>query len=326
MRALLPLSIAVSLVLFACGDDDAPSTPSASDAGDDTSAPDTNTPVDDAGDDAASGDDSTDTPDATEERPTPIDAIRSRAPDACPALGAGASTWPAGDLNRTVDVYLPAGGAEGAAITFLWHGAGDNPSNVARAFGAATIADTWDSIVVVPHARGTLPFEWGIFRADDKSSDVAIFDHVTACLVDEHGADPSRVHTTGFSAGALWSTWLVIHRSDVLASAVLLSGGVSRMLVNWAAPERLLPVLIVHGGDEDVVATARFGEMSEELAANLAAGGHLVVLCDHGGGHSVPFSPATFALPFLYGVQWGDVGPTSLPPTSPWPVWCQMAR
>ena len=39
-----------------------------------------------------------------------------------------------------------------------------------------------------------------------------------------------RIYTTGFSAGGLWSTWLVMHRSHRIAAAAVFSGGVGGML------------------------------------------------------------------------------------------------
>ena len=97
------------------------------------------------------------------------------------------------------------------------------------------------------------------------------------------------MHTTGYSAGAVFSAYLMGHRSDSLASFSAWSTGeadpANRRIV--PDPPRPVPGLLYHGGRTDTPDWAgRKGTLS--LAAHMTANGALAVVCDHGLGHVVP--------------------------------------
>jgi poly(3-hydroxybutyrate) depolymerase len=239
-------------------------------------------------------------PDAQIRQPPPADVPQPRAvTGTCPEFTAGTNAIDPNGQSRQVDVYLPDEPA-GAPVLFIWHGLGDSAPRMGRAFGAQRIADGLDAIVVVPHSSGRfVQSEWS-FIGGDAEVDGAVFDETLSCLYAQFGIDMDRVYSTGFSAGALWSTWLLMNRSEYLAAVTLFSGGAGG--VNpYRTPAHDTPVLAFFGGPTDVYGggVINFAEMTNELVGNLVSDGHFVVLCDHDEGHSIPLDPMAYAMPFL---------------------------
>jgi predicted esterase len=179
----------------------------------------------------------------------------------------------------------------------------------------------------VPHVSGQFHTAWGF--VGDSSLDAALFEEALSCLDAHYGIDRGRVYTTGFSAGALWSTWLVMNRSPYLAAAVLFSGGVPGPPMGGAytSPDFDLPVLALHGGTSDIYGggVIRFNEATTALADGLKADGHFVVVCNHDRGHTIPFNVMDFAIPFLFDHRFGSAdSPHSGGLPQSWPSFCAI--
>ena len=116
-------------------------------------------------------------------------------------------------------VTTPSAGTEGAALLFAWHWLGGSPEQFNSYFGLQAKADELGAVIVVPHMPlDSNAFEWEF--VNESEHDVVLFrrpaqlpDHPTG------GTDIQRVYTTGVSAGALWSSYLSIHRADSLSAA-----------------------------------------------------------------------------------------------------------
>ncbi len=231
----------------------------------------------------------------------------------CPAFVSGNNTIESAGFKRSFKLYLPAE-PTGAPVLFLWHGLGDNASHFATSSGAKGLATKYGIITIVPAAcaesSATKGCDPGLFTwASDgsKDADVRFFDDVTACLDQNYATDRKRIYTAGFSAGALWSTWLLMHRADRLAAAVVFSGGVMDA-IPYVQPAYKLPVLVAWGGEQDQFGggLVKFAETSAELRAGLRKDGHYVLACDHGLGHTVPADGLKFGLTFLLAHSWKD--------------------
>jgi len=311
---LLPLAL-----LAACSDDEETNTPATSDTGSqaDIGA--------DTGDNADAGADvGTDVEPEVPEGPQPAQPKAYSGGD-CPTFEAGTNTFLSGGVERQVELFLPSV-PEGAALTFAWHGAGDSASNFARAIGAQAIADANDTIVAVPWAADAgITFSWAILSADDKEPDTLVFDDLLSCLDAQYDIANEYVYTTGFSAGALWSTWLVLTRSEYLAAAAIFSGGVSDLTAPYQTPvNTTIPLVLTHGGPSDQV-FVNFSEAQEAFADALAADGHTVFICNHGRGHTIPAEGRSLFLPFMYANRFGEVNERftgGLPDN--WPEWCEL--
>lgn len=244
----------------------------------------------------------------------------------CPEFAAGTLKIQAGGFNRSVKLYLPSD-PQGAGLLMLWHGLGDNANNFANVMQAATVAETYHLAVAVPLSCGesgqngcaSLATEWSYTVKQDER-DGALFDALIACADQGLGLDRRRVYTAGFSAGALWSTWLTMHRSEYLAASAIFSGGINN-IVPWAAPGRMVPVVDSSGGvnDKFMNGLVDFQKSIADLNSKLRETGDFVVHCQHQSGHTITAPIVKFAFGFLNGHQWGGELPYSggLPDTAP---------
>jgi len=237
----------------------------------------------------------------------------------CPDFVAGKLEIESAGYKRRAYVSLPDE-PNGAPVVFLWHGLGDTAANMKDAFGADALAKKTGAVVITPDSCCNAPGApsngkanccvlmtgWG-FTDDSPKGDAQLFDDLLSCADSTLKVDRTRVYTTGFSAGALWSTWLLMHRADYLAAAVLFSGGVNDF-VPYLKPTYKLPVLSAWGGDSDIFMNGLidFQASSADLRKNLRKDGHFVVGCNHGGGHTVPGGGPKFAFDFLLQHVWKD--------------------
>jgi predicted esterase len=230
--------------------------------------------------------------------------MRPYSAGACPSLRAGTVPFRSFNRDRTFLLFVPAPRSERPGLLFLWHGLGDSARNFASAFNAQDAAEQHNLVIVVPTpilpSIGGLPI-WGF--SSDHDVDETLFDDVRTCAADKLAIDPRRVYTMGFSAGGLWSTHLVIHRSDALAAAVIFSGGASMdgtFSPRYEAPRYTTPVLLTHGGSTDVFGGfVFFQQLVEYLASHLVADGHYVLPCYHSRGHRLPTGATAWSFDFL---------------------------
>jgi poly(3-hydroxybutyrate) depolymerase len=200
--------------------------------------------------------------------------------------------------------------AQGAGVLFLWHGNGDTSSNFSRAMQADDLAKQLHAIVVTPDKYAApgdtfaMFVDWGV-PPRDTTTDAALFDDVLSCLDSQYAIDRHRVFTAGFSAGALWSSWLVMNRADHLAAAVVFSGGTDGNAVGneinpYSTPSWDIPVLLTEGGKTDVFAgLVDFHEMVPTMAQKLRADGSTAIVCSHTQGHTPPSGFDAWSWPFL---------------------------
>ena len=275
------------------GGGDAVAPPADAVGGADAGAPDAGSP--DAGDPAAS-------PPAP--KPYPLGA--------CPTLAAGVNKIKAGGAERSFRLVLPPN-PKGAPLVFLWHGLGDTAANFVNAFGAQGMADTTGAVIVAADAVAPVASAMAIWQFPSMLAqkppefDLQLFDAMLTCVDGQYDIDNAKVTVAGFSAGAIWSTYLVLHRSEYLAAAAIFSGGLDpQLLFPYATPARKVPVMGTHGGPTDQFQSLlKFEPMMKALAGALANDGHTMILCAHSGGHTVT-GPLVFGgWGFLFAHTWG---------------------
>lgn len=329
------IAIAASLWLFACDDGGDDAQQGASDAGAQSADGAADDPIR-GRPDAASEADTGPARDAAEPTPdaAPDAAIGGEIPAAeplaysegdCPTLMAGRNDFPSAGLMRGVDLYVPRDPA-GARVLFMWHPLGSNAGQIAQFLGARVASQQRELLIVVPESRRTQT-EWGY--AGDAAPDLALFDDLLSCLDAQYGIDRQQVFTTGFSAGALWSTYLVTHRAEHLAGAVVLSGGVSPLFAPYMTPAYPLPVLVAWGGPNDNYQNiVNFQTTSQAFRDDLLADGHFVVQCVHTGGHTPPPGVAQWGYDFIdaHTVRDGTSPYAEAGLTDAYPDFCEIAE
>ncbi len=218
-------------------------------------------------------------------------------PELCPMLAPGVvDAFPSAGLMRQFRVYVPSNwdAATLYPLVFLWHGLGQSIDKIEENSALTTYVDDQQILLVVPESRA-LPLEWEQ-PVGGENADLVFFDDMVTCMTAQFGADPNRIHSTGLSAGGLWTTYLTLFRAETIASSVAFSGG---LLTPYRAPEVFRPFLISWGGPMDTAFEQNFETLANELIDDMVPAGHFVVACNHGQEHKwLPeFTP--FALKFL---------------------------
>jgi dienelactone hydrolase len=204
----------------------------------------------------------------------------------------------------------------GAPVVFAWHWLGGTADQILDWVGFEDLADE-GAIVVAPESSGS-PYEWRWDEPSDSNADAQLFEDTLACLYEQWDIDLDRVHTTGMSAGGLWSTWLIMFRSEWLASGAPLSGG---FYAQWyTSPEETIPVMLVWGGPTDTYNGYSFDVSSQDFSGQLRDDDHFVVECEHSGGHIIPTGAVDFVWRFFEDhprgedeEPWADGLPSALP-------------
>jgi len=235
----------------------------------------------------------------------------------CPVLEDGVNKkFLVDGTERKFRLVLPADPI-GAPVIFAWHWLGGSAQQIVNYMEYEQLAEDENVIVVAPSSDGT-PYEWHSTGQPANNVDLAFFDDMVACLYDQYQIDPDRIHATGMSAGGLWTTYLTIFRSEILASTAPLSGGAYAEA--YVSPERPLPVMVVWGGPDDTYGTFNFETASLDFSEGLRADGSFVVECVHSGAHTIPLGAAEYTWQFFkdhpYGVDpepYADGLPSSLP-------------
>ncbi len=245
----------------------------------------------------------------------------------CPKFKTG------GDQSMTVDgvdreivAYWPKQPDGPVGLMFAWHGLGDSADNFSDALDLETLARQNNMLVVAPYSLNPLLVTWDYLSGG--GNDLLLVDDVRACADQAFDLDLNRVVSTGFSFGALWTTFLTMERSDVFSGTLTFSGGTGPAVgMSYSTPATAIPVLVAWGGEDDGydagMIQVNFEETSLDFAEGLEGDGHTVVRCDHGLGHSLPFDWDVAVTEFLFVQSFGTpspVGPTALDTL---PDWCQ---
>ena len=135
--------------------------------------------------------------------------------------------------------------------------------------------------------------------------DETLFDDVLACLDQQYELDNRKVYAAGFSAGALWTTHLLLTRADYLAAIGIFSGGTSS-LNPYATPLYDTAALLTVGGQDDRASSYDFAAGTADLSSRLVTDGHPVIVCDHCLGHTLPAGFHAWTWPFLAAHAFGD--------------------
>ncbi|MCB9660074.1 MAG: PHB depolymerase family esterase [Polyangiales bacterium] len=255
-------------------------------------------------------------------------------PNSCPDVSSnGRITIMVAGEAREFLLFLPPA-PSGKPVAVLWHQLGGSASGFASITNASALASALDVIIAIPEMSyqftlGAISVPmWRFLDASPPGPDLQLFDDILGCLDEEHGVDRTRLYAAGASAGALFSTRLLLDRADVLAGVAILSGGTdeAHRILNTAyvTPAAPTPTMVAWGGASDQLAflpgfTIDFAHGSMALVDHLVSDGDTVVACDHGEGHSVPAHIIDFALEFLVSQRFGEPNPyaADVPPTLP---------
>jgi phospholipase/carboxylesterase len=173
---------------------------------------------------------------------------------------------PVSGTVRSVVVFLHGYGANGADLLGLGDVLGDHlPDTLFVA------PDAPESIPGMPFGYQWFPIPWldGSSQEESERGMVAAMDDLNAFLdalmVDEDVL-PEQVALFGFSQGSMMSLHIAPRREDAVAGVVAFSG---RLLAPESLSEEVrvrMPVLLVHGDQDDMVPPQSMPEAADALA------------------------------------------------------------
>lgn len=229
----------------------------------------------------------------------------------CPDLSvAGTITWQSEGISRSAITIYPAEMTANMPLIFVWHPLGATAALISNWLQLQRFADQHQVIMVVPDLREGAQ-TWGFYG--DPSYDLAVYDDMRTCMSEQHDVDLYKVSTTGMSAGGLWSTYLVMHRSDSLATAFVMSGGTDPLTLPYKTPAHNIPVLLTWGGTNDTWGQGsylvEFEKTTQNFRDNLTNDGHHVMGCNHRGGHTIPSEAGIMSELWLLNHTYGKPSP-----------------
>lgn len=224
-----------------------------------------------------------------------------KASGACPEIAKGKATFTADGITRDVLLWVDPAKAQAmdGPLVFFWHGTGGDPDEAPYALGSAIDAITgMGGVVAAPYhdpAETALP--WYLTVGGTNEGDLRIADEVLACAIEKVGVDLRRIHSIGFSAGAMNTEQFAGRRSGYVASIVAYSG--ARIgNVNEQDPDNKYPAMLFYGGANDQVGV-NFAYYTQKYHDELAEEGHFSFMCNHNKGHTVPADARASAWQFL---------------------------
>lgn len=218
--------------------------------------------------------------------------------DTCPAVTEGLNTMTSAELEREFIVTLPADFAPAGPVpvVFLYHGLGGTAPGVLDHSDFAALQADHEFILVAPEGANdpdgeqVFPVDWSSMGPlyDMDNQDLVFFDDMLRCVGEVWDIDPQRVYVTGMSGGGLFSTFVGLNRSEVVAAAAPMSGGYGQTLAWPSGDYHKVPYLVGWGGETDIAVETDFHALAQALLAGLAAAGHQTVACNHDTGHEWP--------------------------------------
>jgi hypothetical protein len=235
------------------------------------------------------GMDTASTPDAREDGIPAAGAFIPRPRGVCPEFAAGMITVRPGNLARQARLWISdAARTLDGPLVFYWYGTNGEPAQAEQALGRASIdaITALGGLVVAPvHDPAAGIWPWFLV-AGTQDQDLQVADELLACALEKVGVDRRRIHSVGFSAGAIQTVQLSYRRSGYVASVVTYSGAKAPGIPDQD-PSNKLAAMIFHGGAGDRVVIS-FQQGSETYKADLAAAGRFSLICNHGMGHRIP--------------------------------------
>lgn len=265
----------------------------------------------------------------------------------CPALDAsGTSSFLSSGEARSVTVIVPSAPVADMPVYFFFHGL-DDPG--ATEHPGATWASTLD-VQALADETGTAwvfadspvqnmyGYEFYLWNLETTGNlDLVLYDDLRTCVANNLDVDLSRASAMGFSGGALFTTLLLAHRADTLATVVQLSGGADlsvptfdELLALYAEPATDLPVLLTTGGEADAwpseqLKVVDFYAASDTLQGYLLDDGHYVVRCNDEKGHTVNRADWDLGVSWLLAHSFGGDSPFATGGLGDDADWCAEA-
>lgn len=253
--------------------------------------------------------------------------------ETCPTIAVGNVEMTSAELERNFNFFAPEDiGSDPLPLVFLFHGLGDNAEGVIGYTDFDDLVETERFLLVVPEGANNndgsqvFPIDWNILAAQysNDNQDLVFFDDMLKCAGEQFPIDLDRIYVTGMSGGGLMTTFLGLHRTDVIAALAPMSGG---YLQAWPSEVTTRPWLVGWGGENDIAVGTNFNDAANNLIDNLLSDDIPVIACNHNEEHTWPLAmtPAIYA--FLSAFELGvDADPFAGGLPDVFPDYCEIVE
>ena len=165
--------------------------------------------------------------------------------------------YPDGKELREYYYYEPSTAPDNCPLVFVYHGYTGDAEGMIQFTGFNDLADEFGFAVCYPQGSQDSYGEqfWNVgyeFHAGEYVDDVAFTSGLRQLLVDTYGLDASRVFATGFSNGADLCYLLACEASTEFRAVAPIAGILMSDIQAECSPEYMVPILEIHGTDDDV--------------------------------------------------------------------------
>ena len=161
------------------------------------------------------------------------------------------------DLVRDYIVHIPSTYDSKVPIPLVlcFHGYGGTASGMSYT-NFNDVSDTANFFVVYP--QGTLlkrKSHWNVggWTLDSKIDDVGFISSLLDSLSERYNINQSRIYSTGMSNGGYMSFLLACQLSERIAAIASVTGSMTPQTFNLCNPQRPIPVLQIHGTNDQKV-------------------------------------------------------------------------
>ena len=161
------------------------------------------------------------------------------------------------DLVRDYIVHIPSSYDNKVPIPLVlcFHGYGGTASGISYT-NFNDVSDTANFIVVYPQGallKGKSHWNVGGWTLDSKIDDVGFISSLLDSLSERYNINQSRIYSTGMSNGGYMSFLLACQLSDRIAAIASVTGSMTPQTYNLCNPQRPIPVLQIHGTNDQKV-------------------------------------------------------------------------
>lgn len=203
----------------------------------------------------------------------------------CPTLSSGTVYFG----SSAVRIWKGPEGKRGPLLLY-WHGTGMSETEAQLGFSGA-ITDVQQNGGVVASFTSTNLSGYNTGDLVWFTGDFNVADNVVACAYKQGLIDPARIFTSGYSAGGLQCASMTYLRSNYIAGALCMSGGLSTLLAltgplyTLQSKDYVAPVIAAHGASGLDWMVLDFAQCSSDFCADRKNKGGLAVNCNDGGDH-----------------------------------------
>ena len=194
--------------------------------------------------------------------------------------------------QRDYIIHIPASydGNSSIPLVLCFHGYGGSALGLSYT-NFNYVADTAGFIVVYPQGtllQGVTHWNVGGWTLASNTDDVGFISSLLDSLSDQYNIDQTRIYSTGMSNGGYMSFLLACQLSNRIAAIASVTGSMTPQMYNACDPQRPVPILQIHGTNDQTV--PYFGDPTWTESINNV----LQFWVDYNNCSALP---ATYALP-----------------------------